>query len=205
MFKFTPKFKEAIEKNPDFVFITKIGPSDIFDLSHYGSAIEAAEAEAYVFKVSQTHEQAAAELLNTISEFKAEEVLQAAERGEVWPLVVGYVEFDEIKIKPYTADGSVITTGNAIGVVKSILLDLSPGFYPNGERAYPSIRANAKSFNEQIEAIAGWCIREMKTTTIGGASEKRLKKALSDCIALLSKQPTNRNGVVGFNVSRRAA
>ena len=110
-----------------------------------------------------------------------------------------------ITVKQYEPNGNyALTTTNAVGgLVKGLLVELAPSFYPNGERAYPSIRIEVNQFinpvgvAEQVEAIAGWCERVKGGS---GVLAKRAESVYAKCIEFLSAQKR-----IGFNVYRRKA
>lgn len=108
-----------------------------------------------------------------------------------------------ITVKQYEPNGNyALTTANAIGgLVKGLLVELAPSFYPNGERAYPSIRIEVNQFinpvgvAEQVEAIASWCERVKGGS---GVLAKRAESVYAKCLEFLSAQQKR-----GFNVRRR--
>lgn len=94
-----------------------------------------------------------------------------------------------ITIKPYTHSGEYLKPQRAIGVVKSLLIELAPDYYPDHNAFVVIIKVeNVDDFNEQVQAVAGWCMRELEFAVPGGYREERLKNVLKKCIDILSKQ-----------------
>lgn len=102
MFKFTPttyklspKFEAIVKENNNFKFIVQHVESGSFDLSDsYTSVYEAAEFEDEFGKTcyrDQTQEEAFDECLETIFEYTAAEVIEAANANKGWPIELGFV------------------------------------------------------------------------------------------------------------------
>ena len=104
-----------------------------------------------------------------------------------------------ITVKQYAPNGNKsVTPSNAIGIVKGMLAELAPTYYPNGNRCYPMVRCEVAvdapfGIVEQVHAIAGWCER---VKGVDSVLSRRAESVYVQCVKFLETQK-------GFNVTRR--